>query len=181
MEGLGAALSAIRKSDENRFIRLIAKKILRNARVLKYGGVGCAGIASNLGTLALLLTLGLRPGWIPSAIAGVVSTAGNFVLHNSWTFSDRQHQGPRLVRGLLSFSIVSGISIGITTMLYVIFTRIIAHLTIVNYHFGKLFIPLACQFAAILLGAAASYALNAQFTWPQTPAKPRAKAAQAQI
>ncbi len=138
-----------------------------DARVMKYGVVGCAGILINLGTLALLFAISSQRGWMPSAGANIVSTACNFVLHNRWTFSDRQHQGARLVRGFLSFAFMSAVGICITTAAYVGFTRIAAHLTITNSHPSRLGILLACQFVAILLGASVSYALNWQFTWPQ--------------
>jgi putative flippase GtrA len=145
----------------------VKRQLLLNARILKYGVVGCAGIATNLGTMALLLTLGFKRGWTPSAIASVISTFGNFVLHNRWTFSDRQHQGLHLVRGFLSFALISAMGILITTAFYVVFSRIATHLTIVNSHPGSLGIPLSCQFAAILLAASTSYLLNGQFTWPR--------------
>jgi len=142
-------------------------KCLPSARILKYGVVGCAGIVANLGTMALFLTLGFGRSWVPSAIASVVSTSGNFILHNCWTFSDRQHQGLRLVRGFLSFVLISLMTITITTAFYVGFTNIATHLTILNSHPGKLSVPLTCQFVAILLAAGTSYLLNGKFTWPR--------------
>ena len=153
---------------------------LLNGRVLKYGVVGCTGIAVNLGTMALFLTLGFRRGWTPSAIASVVSTSGNFVLHNRWTFSDRQHQGLGLIRGFLSFALISAVAVSITTGFYVVFTRIAAHLAIVNSHLGNLGIPLTCQFAAILLAASTSYLLNGQFTWPRAQSNSSADLSQVQ-
>jgi len=80
----------------------------RNSRFIKYGIVGCVGIAANLSTMALLLTFTSQRGWIPSTLANIVSTVGNFFLHNLWTFSDRQHQGMRLVRGFVYFALMSG-------------------------------------------------------------------------
>jgi putative flippase GtrA len=148
--------------------------------MLKYGVVGCAGIAANLGTMALFLTLGFKQGWAPSAIASVVSTSGNFILHNRWTFSDRQHQGVSLVRGFLSFAIISAVAISMTTAFYIVFSRIATHLTIVNSRLTALGIPLSCQFAAILLAASTSYLLNGQFTWPKGRSNASAKLAQVQ-
>lgn len=142
------------------------RQILLNTRMLKYGVVGCVGIAVNLGTMALLLAVASRRGWMPSAIANVVSTLGNFFLHNLWTFSDRQHQGSRLVRGILSFALVSAVSICVTTAAYVAFVQIALHLTIMHSDPAGLRIPLACQLVAIPLGAAVSYILNREFTWP---------------
>jgi putative flippase GtrA len=147
----------------------LKSQLLLNARVVKYAIVGFTGIAVNLGTLALLLRISSQRGWMPSAGANIVSTAGNFVLHNLWTFSDRQHQGLRLVRGFLFFAFMSAVGICITTAAYVSFTRIAAYLPIVHGHPGGLGILLTCQFVAILLGASISYVLNWKFTWPETP------------
>lgn len=143
------------------------RRVLLSARVVRYGIVGCAGTAVNLLTLAVLLTAGLQRGWIPSAMASIVATLANFILHNLWTFSDRQHQGLRFARGLLSFSLISAMGLFATTALYVGFTRAIQHLAIVTSRLGVLGIPLACQLAAISVCACASYLLNGKFTWPE--------------
>ena len=164
--------------NNNRIVGWLKGQVLLNGRMLKYGIVGCAGIGVNLGTMALCLSIGFGRGWVPSAVASVVSTSGNFIFHNCWTFSDRQHQGLRLVRGFLSFAIISTIGIFITTEFYVSFTRVASHLAIVTSHLGKLGIPLTCQFAAILLGACMSYLLNGAVTWPRVQSQPSADVAQ---
>lgn len=130
--------------------------------------------------MALCLSIGFGRGWVPSAIASVVSTGGNLILHNSWTFSDRPHQGLRLFRGFLFFALVSTLGILITTELYVSFSRIALHIAMLNPHGGKLGIPLSCQFAAILLGACMNYLLNGAFTWPQAQSQPPARVTQMQ-
>ena len=157
--------------DGNKKMIRIGSKLRFDARMLKYGIVGCSGIAVNLATMALFLTIGFGRGWVPSAIASAVSTTGNFIFHNRWTFSDRQHQGLRLVRGFVSFAVVSTIGVAITTEFYMTFTRFASRLPITSLHLGKLGIPLSCQFAAILLGACMSYLLNGAFTWPRARAQ----------
>jgi putative flippase GtrA len=170
----------VTKSNVNTIVSWVERRVLQNGRMIKYGVVGCAGIVANLGTMALFLTLGFKQGWAPSAIASVVSTSGNFILHNRWTFSDRQHQGAHLVRGFLAFAIVSALAVSMTTAFYIVFSRIAAHLAIANSRLASLGMPLGCQFAAILLAASTSYLLNGQFTWPKAPSNASAKLAQVQ-
>ncbi len=157
----------MRLDTQKKIARWLKSQILLNARVIKYGVVGCAGILVNLSTMAFIFTISSQRGWLPSAVATIVSTTGNFVMHNLWTFSDRQHKGLRLVRGFLSFALISGVCVCVTTSAYVGFTRSVANLIITNSHLGGLGIVLTCQFLAILTGASVSYALNWQFTWPR--------------
>jgi putative flippase GtrA len=166
--------------DKNRTVGWVKRQVLLNGRMLRYGIVGCTGIGVNLATMALCLSIGFGRGWVPSAIASLISTSVNFILHNLWTFSDRQHQGLRLLRGFLFFALVSTIGILITTELYVSFSRIASHIAMLNSHGGKLGIPLSCQFAAILLGACMSYLLNGAFTWPRAQSQPSARVTQMQ-
>ena len=155
-------------------------QLRRNSRFIKYGIVGCVGIAANLSTMALLLTFTSQRGWIPSTMANIVSTVGNFFLHNLWTFSDRQHQGMRLVRGFVYFALMSGVGICVTTVAYVGFSRLAAYLPATAAHSRSIAILLACQFVAILLGASVSYALNREFTWPHTEESAAAETTQMQ-
>lgn len=145
----------------------LKSQILLNVRVIKYGAVACTGILVNLGTLTFLFTLSSPQGWRQSGVANIVSTVGNFIFHNRWTFSDRPHQGLRMVRGFLSFACMSAAGICITTAAYVGFTRIAAGMRFTNSRPGALGIALTCQLLAIILGGAVSYALNWKFTWAQ--------------
>ncbi|HZP33276.1 MAG TPA: GtrA family protein [Candidatus Acidoferrales bacterium] len=151
-----------------------------NTRMLKYGIVGCSGIAINLATMAIFLTVSFGSGWVPSAVASAVSTSCNFIFHNRWTFSDRQHQGLRLLRGFFSFAVISAMGIFITTEFYVTFVHVASHLPIVNSYLGKMGVPLSCQFVAILLGACMSYLLNGAFTWPRAESKSASEIVQVQ-
>src|ERR1700722_9893443 len=123
----------------------LKNQILPNARLIRYCVAGCVGIAVNLSIMALLFTISSQRGWIPSAMANVISTIGNFVFHNQWTFSDRQHQGFRLIRGFLSFALMSVAGICVTTAAYVGLTRIATHLMITNSHRDGVGTSLMCQ------------------------------------
>ena len=168
-------------SDTPKKTNWLESRIRANFRVIKYGVVACSGIVINLGTLALLFTVSPHRGWMQSAIANIASTLANFVSHNLWTFSDRQHQGMRLIRGFLSFACMSAAGISITTLAYVAFTRMAASLVVASSHLGGLGIVLVCQFFAILLGGAVSYVLNWQFTWAQSKQTSRSESAPAQV
>jgi len=143
-------------------------QVVRNARVIKYGIVGLLGVLINLAAMAVLLRFFSPQSWVPSAIANVLSTVVNFTLHNMWTFSDRQHQGMRMIRGFVFYVLMSAVGIFLSTVFYVQLIRIGGHLAAFGTHLGRSLIPLACQSVAIVFGAAINYVLNKKFTWPQT-------------
>lgn len=51
--------------------------------------------------------------------------------HNRWTFSDRQHQGLRSVRGFLSFALISVMSISSSQSFYVNFIDVDSRLPMI--------------------------------------------------
>lgn len=156
----------------------LKSQVLRNQRVIKYGIVGVVGIMINLAAMAGLLHFFPPQSWVPSALANVLSTVINFLLHNMWTFSDRRHQGASMIRGFVLYVLACGVGIFLTTVCYVQFIRLASHLAIANTHLGKTFTPLVCQCAAIFLGAAINYVFNKQFTWPQSQENQPAASAQ---
>jgi len=166
------------KARENDIAGRLKTQVVRNARVIKYGIVGVVGILINLAAMAVLLRRFPAQSWVPSALANVLSTVVNFLLHNMWTFSDRRHQGASMIRGFVLYVLACGVGIFLTTVCYVQFVRLAGHLAIANTHLGKTLTPLACQCAAIFLGAAINYVLNKQFTWPQSQENQPAASAQ---
>jgi putative flippase GtrA len=152
--------------NKNYAFMWLKSQVVFDICMLKYGLVGCAGIAVNLGAMAGLLIIGFNRGWIASAFATVLSTISNFFLHNQWTFSDGRHKRLAFVRGFISFAFVSAVGMSITATLYVVFTRGVAHLSFLNFQANSLFIPLSCQLIAVLVAACTTYLLNRQFTWP---------------
>src|SRR5260370_13815654 len=79
---VGSSFVKLHLDTQKKIARWLKSQILLNARVIKYGVVGCAGILVNLGTMALLFTISSQRCWLPSAVAVFVSTVSTFVLHN---------------------------------------------------------------------------------------------------
>jgi putative flippase GtrA len=177
---VGSNFVSVHTDSQKTMMSRLKSWILLNVRVVKYGVVACVGILVNLSTLSLLFTISPHKGWTQSGVANVVSTLCNFFFHNLWTFADRQHQGVRLIRGFLSFALMSSAGILITTGAYVGFMKIAANLAIAKSHVGGLGIVLICQFFAILIGGFISYLLNWQFTWAKTKENSPAENSQVQ-
>lgn len=152
---------------ENDIVGRLRTQVVRNQRILKYGVVGVVGTVLNLAVLAGMLRFFPPQSWLPAAVANVFSTVVNFLLHNLWTFSDRAHQGMRMLRGFVVYVLMCGVGIFISTYGYVQLVRVAGHMGMMNTHLMKSLVPLGCQFVAIFFGAAINYGLNKQFTWPQ--------------
>ena len=67
--------------------------------LVRYGLTGLAGALINLGAFQALLELGLHK-FLASPIAIELSIVSNFLMHNHWTFADRDMAGRRRIRGL---------------------------------------------------------------------------------
>lgn len=135
-------------------------------RFWKFGLVGASGVFVNLVILAVLLkTFGLRD-WRASALANITASISNYLINNLWTFSDRAHRRWQIVRGYLSYLLMSAAGLVVSTMAYAGLTWLLNrypldHNTSIS---GK--IILLCQLASIAVGALLNYELNASVTWP---------------
>ncbi|HSR62457.1 MAG TPA: glycosyltransferase family 2 protein [Gammaproteobacteria bacterium] len=88
------------------------------ATFIKFCIVGTSGVIVNLGTLTLLLALGMNK-FIASPIAIEMSIISNFLLNNYWTFRWRKTRDRVRVKGL-KFNVVSFLSLFISYMTFVI-------------------------------------------------------------
>jgi putative flippase GtrA len=81
----------------------------RRIRVLKFSLVGAIGIAVQLGTLALLVKVGVNYLWA-TAIAVEFAVLHNFLWHQHYTWADRGGSGLRqFLARLLRFHLSNGL------------------------------------------------------------------------
>src|SRR5438309_269818 len=101
-------------------------KGLISGRFIRFSLVGLTGILANLSVMALLLsTTGVR-SWVASALASLIANLNNYSLNNSWTFSDRHHRGFGLLKGYVSYLLMSTVGLGITTASFMGLSRMVA-------------------------------------------------------
>ena len=72
-------------------------------RFLRFGVVGAAGVAVNLGIYALLRHVAGQPDFVCRVLAIEVAILHNFAWHSRWVWADRQHGAPRLATQLLRY------------------------------------------------------------------------------
>ena len=132
---------------------------LVNHRVLvKYGLTGFVGALINLGTFQILLDLGLHK-FLASPIAIEISIVSNFLMHNYWTFAERNMIGSKRIRGLK----YNAVALATLTLNYATFVG----LSILF----PLALPVLLQACGIVPAAALSYFMNSCWTFRETPAK----------
>ncbi|HLB86187.1 MAG TPA: glycosyltransferase [Terriglobales bacterium] len=136
------------------------------ARFIRFVLVGCTGIVVNLAAMALLLKLTDWRGWVASVVASLIANLNNYGLNNVWTFSDRAHRGFGLLKGYVSYLLMSTVGLGITTASYIGLAWTVAQFPLGKVDWNRLGIALFCQFLAIALGTFSNYILNKGVTWP---------------
>lgn len=139
-----------------------------------FGCVGLIGMAVNLVTYNLLIAAaGVT---LASAIANVVSNAGNYVFNNFWTFHDRRRTGLRFISGYGSYFLCSSLAmVGTVTLVWVANH----YLTPVLFHTSRLpksgwgrLAANGYQAGAVLIGSLLSFKLNLNVTWGRDAGEP---------
>jgi dolichol-phosphate mannosyltransferase len=90
-------------------------------RFAMFAVVGAVGIVAHLVVLRLGLFAGLDFSWA-QGVATAFAILGNFTLNNEITFRDMRLRGAKLIRGLLTFALISSVgavaNIGIADLLF---------------------------------------------------------------
>jgi putative flippase GtrA len=143
-------------------------------RIVCFGCVGAVGMGVNL--LAYNPLIAVAGVTVASAVANVVSNAGNYVLNNFWTFHDRRRTGLRFVSGYASYFLCSSLAM-VATVVIVWFAN--HHLTPLLFHTARLPRTTAGRLAAngyqagaVLLGSLLSFKLNLNVTWGRDAGEP---------
>ena len=113
---------------------------------------------------------------LASAIANVVSNAGNYVLNNFWTFHDKRRTGLRFVSGYGSYFLCSALAMIGTVVLVALANH---YITPILFHTARLpksgwgrLAANAYQAGAVLVGALLSFKLNLTVTWGRDAGEP---------
>ena len=121
-------------------------------RFLMFAAVGGLGLFVHLGTLGMLVRLIHVDFKISQTVAVFTAMSFNFVLNNSFTYSDMRLRGAKFVKGLISFYAVCGIgaigNIGVGDLVY-------------NLHYRWWL----AGFAGAVVGVVWNYAASSLFTW----------------
>ena len=138
------------------FALLLLDKLVGPAvpvRFVMFAFIGALGLIAHLAVLRLGLTLGRLDFNAAQTLATACAIAGNFALNNVFTFRDRRLKGPRMLRGLVIFSLACAVGAA------------------ANLNFANLMVNTGHQtwwFAGIV-GAAMSlvwnYAVGSTLTW----------------
>ncbi|QID18304.1 glycosyltransferase family 2 protein [Nitrogeniibacter mangrovi] len=120
-------LSKLRLADITEFIRhAFALRLADSREFIRFALVGASGVAVNLGTFSALLALGWQ-AWLASAAAVETAIITNFLAHNVWTFEARRPAGRLRDRGM-RFNLVSLLSLGLSTLVFVLMSKTFRHL-----------------------------------------------------
>jgi len=121
---------------------------------VKFCIVGASGVVVNLGTMTLLLVIGINK-FIASPIAIETSIITNFLFNNYWTFRDRNHRSRVRIRGL-KFNVVSFVSLLVSYMTFVLLSLRFPDVA-----------PQVHQFIGIIPATLINYFLNSYWTFSE--------------
>ena len=89
---------------------------------LLFAAVGALGVAAHLVVLRLALQFGHMPFPEAQTLATAIAIVGNFFLNNAFTFRERRLKSWRLLRGLVTFSVICSVgaagNIGVSSFLF---------------------------------------------------------------
>ena len=131
-------------------------RLARHRILVRYGLTGLAGVLVNLGSLQILLELGLHK-LLASPIAIELSIISNFLMNNYWTFADRVMTGRKRVRGL-KFHVVALATLALSYATFVGLSVLFPRVP-----------PVPLQACAILPATVFNYLVNSRWTFRGTP------------
>jgi putative flippase GtrA len=92
-------------------------------RFVKFAAVGASGVMVNLGSLALLKSVGLQIN-MAAALAIEISILSNFLINYAWTFRDKREDAASFLGQALRFHLVCLIGAGIQLLVFVIMNMV---------------------------------------------------------
>src|SRR5690348_15421903 len=120
-------------------------------RWAKFNAVGAAGVAVQLGLLALLESVLRLQYLVATALAVEAAVLHNFAWHERWTWRDRSGRGGALQR-LVRFNLTTGV------------VSIAVNLGLMRLLVGRFHLPyLAANLLAIAAGSLANFLLSDAF------------------
>lgn len=151
------------------------KSLIKKAahpRLMRFAIVGLSGIPVNLGMLWLLCDYLGWSLWLGSPLAIEVSIVWNFLLNDTWTFSDRKAEASAgFVRRMYRYNMVSLVGLGIQFAAALAMNRVFMQALELSEP-GLWKYP--AQMAGIAIAMAWNFLSNFYFTWAQK--KPEAAA-----
>ena len=122
-------------------------------RWAKFNAVGAAGVAVQLGVLALLESVLRLQYLVATALAVEAAVLHNFAWHERWTWRDRSGRGGALQR-LVRFNLTTGV------------VSIAVNLGLMRLLVGRFHLPyLAANLLAIAAGSLANFLLSDAFVF----------------
>ena len=133
-------------------------RLTSHRTVVKYGLTGLVGALVNLGSFQVLIELGLHK-FLASPIAIELSIVSNFLMHNYWTFADRDMVGGRRVRGL-KYNLASLVTLALNYAAFVGLSILFPQAP-----------PVLLQACCIAPIALLNYSVSSRWTFRGTPSK----------
>ena len=131
-------------------------RLMSHRTLVKYGLTGLVGALVNLGSFQVLLELGVHK-FLASPIATELSIVSNFLMHNYWTFADRDMIGSKRVRGV-KYNIVALAALALSYATFIALSILFPQAS-----------PVLLQACGILPAAMLAYIMNSYWTFRGHP------------